>query len=282
VTSVIWPLIESFVTAGRHGPAMRSAIGWFNFTWAPAVAIPMFAMAPILEHHGQWAIGGFSSIGLAGLVLLRWFAPRPGHHDLNVASAHVGGDYPLLLRSARVLLPLSYVLNAAMSPLLPYRLESLGLAVAWKTPATATWIVARVAVFVAMWRLAFWHGRWGTLLAGAIAMTAGFAMVVAGGTIAVVLAGFAVFGTGLGIVYYAALYYAMAVGRAEVDAGGTHEGLIGAGYALGPLLGLVGGSLGRAASVATGTAIVGLVWAAVGAGAVAAAAPYFKARSRRA
>ena len=43
---------------------------------------------------------------------------------------------------------------------------------------------------------------------------------------------------GMGVTYYAALYYAMAVGRAEVNAGGTHEAFIGGGYAMGPLIGL--------------------------------------------
>ena len=82
-------------------------------------------------------------------------------------------------------------------------------------------------------------------------------------------------GAGLGIVYYAALYYAMAVGRAEVDAGGTHEALIGAGYTVGPSAGLLGTWLGG------GAAIVGIVWGIVGLGAVAAARPYVKARRDR-
>ena len=47
-------------------------------------------------------------------------------------------------------------------------------------------------------------------------------------------------GVGMGAVYYAALYYGLAVGHADVDAGGTHEGLIGVGYCLGPLVALAG------------------------------------------
>ena len=276
VTSLIWPVIESYVTAGRHGASMRSALGWFNLTWAPAVAVPMFAMAPILGTHGQWAIGGFASIGLLGLVALRWFAAQPGHHDLEVADAHVGVEYPSLLRSARVLLPLSYVLNAAMNPILPYRFETLGVDVWWETPAAATWIVVRVVIFAIMWRLPFWHGRWGTLLLGAVSMTAGFGLVVTGPTMASVLAGLAFLGGGLGVVYYAALYYAMAVGRAQVEAGGTHEALIGAGYTVGPAAGLTG------SAIAGGIGIVGVVWALVGLAGIPAVRPYLAARRRRA
>ena len=275
VTSLIWPIVESYLTAGRHGQSMRSALGWFNLTWAPAVAIPMFVLAPILETHGQWAIGGFAGVGLLGLVALRWFAPQPGRHDAELAVAHVGREYHLLLRSARVLLPLSYVLNSAMNPILPYRFEALGVDVWWETPSAATWIVVRVAVFAIMWRMGFWHGRWGTLLLGAVAMTGGFALVVAGPTLASMLVGFAVLGVGLGVVYYAALYYALAVGHARIDAGGTHEGLIGAGYAAGPLVGL-GGS-----AFAGGAGIVGTVWGLVGVASIPALRPYLEARRRR-
>ena len=137
LTSLLWPVIESYLTAGRHGESMRSALGWFNLTWAPAVAIPMFVLAPILDTHGQWAIGGFAGVGLLGLVALCWFAPQPGRHDAELAVAHVGREYHLLLRSARILLPLSYVLNSAMTPILPYRFEALGVDVWWETPSAA-------------------------------------------------------------------------------------------------------------------------------------------------
>src|SRR5690606_33164679 len=52
--------------------------------------------------------------------------------------------------------------------------------------------------------------------------------------------GLALFGFGLGGVYTGALYYVMEVGASEVEAGGTHEALIGGGYTLGPLIGLAG------------------------------------------
>ena len=41
LASIMWPIVESYVTAGRHGPSMRSAIGWFNIVWMPATALPL-------------------------------------------------------------------------------------------------------------------------------------------------------------------------------------------------------------------------------------------------
>lgn len=285
-SSFIWPTLESYVTAGRHGPEMRSSLGWFNLVWMTAVGLPLLLMPPILEHHAQWAVGAMSVANLAALVALPAFRSGPGHHDPVLAGANVQEEYPLLLQCARVLLPLSYVLNAALSPILPYRFESIGADVTVETPATATWMFVRVAAMIVMWCSGFWHGRWGTLLLAGIAMTGGFGLIVLSNTLSLMLIGFSVFGIGMGMSYYTALYYAMAVGRAEVDASGTHEALIGAGYAVGPTAGLTGiggAAVARSAgtAISDGVAIVGLVWAIVGLGAISAFQPYRRARRIR-
>jgi hypothetical protein len=97
------------------------------------------------------------------------------------------------------------------------------------------------------------------------------------------LIGFGTFGAGLGVVYHAALYYAMSVGLAEVDAGGTHEALIGGGYALGPLVGLGGMGLAQGADRpgAEAQVIVALVWSCVALAGAAAVQPYLRARRQR-
>jgi hypothetical protein len=277
LSSLIWPIIESYLTAGRHGPVMRSAIAWFNVAWMSAMAVPLFAMAPLLKDHGEWAIGGLAIAGVLAMLSLGMFGRSPGTHDAEIAAGHVADAYPHLLRCARVLLPMSYVLSSGLAPILPYRFGQIGVPLIWETPSTATWMIMRVVALVVMWKLPFWHGRWGTLLLGALTMSIGFAGVVLAGNLALMLLGFASMGIGLGVVYYAALYYAMAVGRAEVDAGATHEGLIGAGYTVGPLAGLAGNAIGG------GVAIVGVMWAVVGAAAVGAIRPYvkLKAESRK-
>ncbi len=108
-------------------------------------------------------------------------------------------------------------------------------------------------------------------------MTGGFALVVTATSLPLMLAGLGILGVGVGVIYYAALYYAMSVGRAAIDAGGTHEGLIGAGYACGPLAGLLGGVL----APGRGAGIVGVVWTVTALGTIAALRPYLRARRRR-
>ena len=57
----------------------------------------------------------------------------------------------------------------------------------------------------------------------------------------VMLMGLAGFGASQALIYLGALYYAMEVGAAAVDAGGMHEALIGLGYTIGPVCGFAVG-----------------------------------------
>lgn len=285
--SWLWPIVESYLTAGRYGSELRKAIGWWNICWTSAVALSLIAMAPLVEENARMTLvwlGALNVIAMSGLLL---FKRSPGgQHGETAAAAAVPLEYPYLLHAARMLLPLSYVLTSAMSPLLPYLFERLDLSVWWETPVAATWMTVRVLTMAFMWRLGFWHGRWGTLLLGAMAMTLGFGVVVMGISLPMMLAGLGLFGIGMGIIYYAALYYAMTVGHGAVDAGGKHEALIGVGYALGPATGFAGilatSQAKRMGLVLwDGAGVVGATWLLIGISAVGVLRPYLKARRLR-
>ncbi len=287
LSSWLWPIVESYLTAGRHGAEMRRAIGWWNLCWTGAVATAMILMSPLVEQHARLAIvllGGLHLVALAPLVC---FGRFPGTHDRETSHASISPEYPFLLRAARLLLPLSYVLNSAMTPLLPYLMNNLNIEKKYQTIATSTWMILRIVAMAIMSQMGFWQGRWGTLLLGGVAMTAGFGLAVLGLSLPLLLIGLAVFGIGMGIVYYAALYYAMAVGHAEVDAGGTHEALIGVGYTIGPITGLVGvtttGFLHENGwpQLWDGASVVVIVWILIALGAIGAWKPYMQARRRR-
>jgi hypothetical protein len=286
LSSWLWPIIESYMTAGRHGRQMRNAIGWWNLSWTGAVGIALVAMAPLVEEHARLSIVVLGALHAVALVPLRWFARAPAAHDDALAEASVAPEYPFLLRAARLLLPLSYVLNSAMSPLLPYLMTRLELEAEAQTPVASVWMWVRIIAIAVMWRLGFWHGRWGTLLLGGAAMTAGFGLAVAGLSIGLMIAGLTLFGVGMGVIYYATLYYTMSVGRAEVEAGGAFEGLIGIGYTIGPATGLLGLAVSMQAQtlgyeVRDGAAVVAVVWLLIGLSAIGIAQPYRQARRSR-
>jgi len=286
LSSILWPVVESYVTAGRHGAAMRSAIGWWNLAWTTATALSLIGMAPLMETNPRMAIVWLGAINLLALIPLLGFQRQPGSHDAEAAAETVSREYPLLLQAARMMLPLGYVLNAAMTPLLPFLLDRFDLTDGWLTPIAATWMVSRVVAMTLMWRMGFWHGRWGTLLLGGVLIALGFSVIVLSLSMITMMTGLALFGAGMGIVYYAAIYYAMAVGHGEVDAGGTHEALIGVGYTLGPGAGLIGlevtaGLRDRGYQVWDGAGVVGVVLSITAVCGIQAVRIYLRARRSR-
>jgi hypothetical protein len=278
-SAVTWPVVESYLAAGRHGRQMRAAIGWFNVTWTPATAVPLLVM-PLFARVGlNWSLG-LSTLTSAGALLVALFVlpVRPGAHEPEAATAAVGTEYPALARSSSWLLPLSYVIASTLAPVLPHRLAAVG--VAWSSPSVvaALWMGARFLTLLLMWRTGFWHGRWGTLASGCAALAAGMALVLMAGRPAPLIAGLLLFGAGMGLTYYAALYYTMAVGHAAVEASGNFEALIGIGYCVGPVVGMLGQGLGAASA---GTATVTLTWIVAALASRGALLPYLRARRAR-
>ena len=278
-SAVTFPIVESYLTAGRHGARMRSAIGWFNVTWTPATAIPLLVMPIVARASPTWAIGMSAIVNAVALVFVAALPSRPGAHEKEAATAAVGPEYRWLVRSASWLVPLSYVMYSTIGPLLPHRLASVGITSSSASLVAALWMAARFVTLFVMWRAGFWHGRWGTLVAAGATLAVGLGLVLLAPTAAGVVIGLVVFGTGMGLTYYAAFYYSMAVGHAAVEAGGGFEALIGVGYTVGPVIGLLG--YGVASPAASGSATVAFTLLAVLVASPGVIRPYFQARRAR-
>ncbi len=250
VTSItaacLWPIIESYVAAGRSAHQTRQAIGQWCIVWMASVSLALVLMAPLQQNVGwmnpRLALFAILPMSLLSLACL-WVVPsHPGHH--HAVAEEAPAEYRTHLQTSRILLPASYLLVGALSPLMPYVLQRLNLEATSETPLAAVWLSTRVVVVAVMAHVAFWHGRWSTLLAGSMLLASGFAIVVMIPSVTFIVIGLAFFGAGHGIIYYAALYYALRVGSAGIDAAGTHEALIGLGYVVGPAAGLCGFLLG--------------------------------------
>jgi hypothetical protein len=277
-SAMTWPIVESYLSAGRHGPEMRAAIGRFNVIWTPATALGLVLM-PLVSQTGMLAALVLSAVGSVGALAATLALPaHPGTHEPEAAQAAVGREYKFLLRAASWLLPMSYVLCSVMGPLLPHRLAEVSGGRAGAGVASL-WMVARFATLLTMWRTGFWHGRWATLAFGGAAIALGLAAILLAPSLGVAAAGLILFGVGMGLTYYAAIYYSLSVGHAAVDAGGTFEALIGFGYFAGPVIGLTAGAITSPAHVASAT--VGLTWLVAAVGGAGALVPYLAARRAR-
>ncbi len=239
-----WPVVESFISAGRSVTQTHRAVGRFNLTWSGAFPFPVAAAGVLIEN---WERGLFlvpAVIALAVLPVLRPLPMHPTHLALDDPNRPPADELQRLRRqllSARLLMLLSYSLIFVLVPIFPDILRNeLGLDVRIATVLASTVDVARFLMFALMHAWGGWHGHRRWLVTSAALMPAGFFMTLLGQDVATVLAGALLFGSMHGIAYYAALHYAMVVQNASVEAGGVHEGLIGFSFALGPAAALLG------------------------------------------
>ena len=243
-SAMMWPIVESYLSSGRHGHSLRSAVGVFNIVWTTATAAGLVLMGPVFAtDYSRIAIVAIGPVCALAIVCLPWFPASPPPHLEDGLPPAVPPVYRPLRTASRALLPTSYLLIGTIGPMLPYITGTIGIAPEWQTPVSSTWHAVRVLAMLAMWRMAFWHGKWSTLAAGAVLMGGGFLAAMSAGSVQSLMLALAAFGAGHAVLYYASLYYAMSVGHAEVDAGGHFEALIGVGYISGPIASLVGMSL---------------------------------------
>ncbi|HHN77276.1 MAG TPA: hypothetical protein ENK11_01195 [Phycisphaerales bacterium] len=242
-TGIMWPIVESYLSGGRSGKALNAATGRFNVLWSGAVLASFWLMAPLVEQRPIDVITALGVVQIASAGLLVKFGPNPAKHLPHQHEPHPE-SWKNLLSAFRVLLPLAYIVAGTLSPLLPTTLDQIGIREAWAPPVASAWLTSRVVVFFIFERWPGWHGRrWVPVLAGGLLLF-GFAGTVIAprlgpAALPVLIGTLTLFGAGHAMIYLGALYYALEVGRAEVNAGGVHEALIGLGYALGPAIGLV-------------------------------------------
>lgn len=281
VGAALWPVMESYLSSGRHGHDMRRAIGHFNIVWMSATGASLLLMSPILAAGAeQHALLVLAPVSVVSLALLRWFPARPAPHAVDEHRTHVPPAYVHLRSALRFVLPVSYVFISVIGPILPFRLSKLEMAPYWETPLASVWMFVRMFTVVGMAMVPAWHGRWGAIVLGVALLAGGFAAMVLAPNVWTMGAGLAAFGAGHGVLYYAALYYAMAVGSAEVDAGGIFEALIGVGYVVGPIAGLF--ALGSSSTLAESSpTLITAVWGVAAAGMLPAVFIWHRTRSAR-
>jgi MFS family permease len=239
-----WPVVESFISAGRAPAELVRILGRFNTTWAVAVPIALASSGPLIASAFPGSL--FAAAAALNALALAFVIPLP-ERPVPLDAGHPERPNPeelrrfgSLLLSARWSMMLSYALLFLLAPLMPTVLASLDLTVSEATSAASLLDLARVACFATLGAWVGWRGRQWPLALAIVTLPISFAMILFGHRLGLLLCGEVLFGMAGGITYTASLYYALVVKNASVDAGGAHESLIGLGFALGPLLGLAG------------------------------------------
>jgi len=252
ITGILWPMVESFLSGGRRGKELRATIGLWNVIWSAALVIGAWSISRFVGNAPGAALVGLGALQIASIAILLWFPREPGVHvhEEHGATPPIYAD---LLTTFRVFLPTSYVVSSALGPILPLACNAIGVPAEWQMVVTSAWLLPRCLGFLTLERWHGWHGKWSAPIVGGALFAGGFALAIFAWSIAkndpaqgldwraleILLAGLALFGLGMSVIYAGAIYCAMEVGAAEVEAGGMHEALIGVGYTGGPLLGVL-------------------------------------------
>ena len=244
---VMWPLFESYMSAGETPHSLGPVLSRYNIGWALSVA-PALSVAGLLIASGSPRL----LFALAALLYAfvwgscRAFPAQPAHLEVGHEARpdpSVITLYGGLLRASRFAMLGSYTLMYVLAPLMPQIMSGVGFETASAARASSLIDVARLSCFVGLFAYRGWHGKRMPIALAIAALPLGFALVLFGSGVAQVVSGELLFGLAAGFLYTAALYYAQVVKNASVDAGGAHEALIGLGYALGPGAGLIGTAL---------------------------------------
>jgi MFS family permease len=273
LTGVLWPIVESYIAGGRRGDDLRKTMGFWNVCWCAAAIPAALISAPMVGKAPSEAIAIMGGVHLSCLFLLRWHTKEPVPHiDDHEAHPPV---YDRLLVAFRMLMPMAYTVLTTLTPMLAVMFAAQGIAEEWQPIAGLGWVIPRVAAFALFGFWGGWHGKWWTAVVGGVLIVAGFGIAVtspllgsSGTVLPVMMLGLALFGFGAAAVYSGAIYYAMEVHKSDVDAGGTHETLVGIGYTLGPACGLLASQFVKADPATAETRFGPILFGIVGAFAV--------------
>ena len=247
LTGILWPLVESFIAGGKRGDRLVRSVGLWNVNWSSAGAIASIAVAPLIANYPLESMVLLGGIHLLSGLCLPFFPAHPAPHADGPHDPHPA-HYTALLVTFRMLLPAAYVASSTLMPLLPNLTESFNVVPVLSTLITAIYLATRSFTFLGFQFFRGWHGRWWPAIVCPALLIVGFGLVVfasrIGGNLGsgagwfALVGGLVGFGVGMAGIYSGALYYALEVGNAQVDAGGAHETLIGVGYTIGPAMGL--------------------------------------------
>ena len=245
LTGVLWPMVESFIAGGRRGDELRRTMGTWNVCWASAAIPATFLLAPLVHSYPNEAIASMTVIHLAAAWLLTRFTHEPVPLEVDEPEPHPP-IYDKLLVAFRLLMPMAYAVFTTLSPMLTTMFGDQGVDENYRPLLGLSWVVPRILGFLIFGMWAGGHGKWWPAVGGGVTLVVGFGIAVLSpqlGSPSVVLpvmmVGLGVFGLGMSMVYSGAIYYAMEVHKSDVEAGGTHETLVGIGYTAGPMCGLL-------------------------------------------
>lgn len=247
-----WPNLEALVSEGQPPGRLQRAVGVYNLVWAAASTSAYFLgpalsstlgpaslfWLPALVHGMQWCV-------LASYERRLIFVSEAKPVDLTASEVIpvVSSEKPragAFLKMSWAANPFAYVALNTVAALMPGIVQQVAVPPMWQGVFCSVWFFARFAAFAVLWKWSGWHYRRGWFYAAYAGMIVGFVGVCTSRSMVWGMVSQAIFGLGVGLIYYSSLYYSMDAGDQKGEHGGLHEAAIGAGIFVGPAVGALG------------------------------------------
>jgi MFS family permease len=264
---------------------MSRRLAAYNMVWSSAGAIAVATNGALIDHWLSGVLWLPAILHAVSALLLfipiheREAPPNPPIH-LHAEEALIA-KRTLALWLSRLALPSTYVVIYSLMAMLPSMPVIQRMSPTQGTLISSVWLAARFLAFALLAATVWWHSRPQLLLVASIAMLIAFLGAILPAAEKLpwpssndanhewLIVSQIVLGLAMGIIYSASLYFGMVLSEGSTEHGGYHEALIGAGQVVGPGLGALASAIFPNQSLATITAVAGILAASVIACAIA-------------
>ena len=243
---MMWPFVESYVTAGKVGREAGKAVASFSMSWAFMLPVGIVLMGAVKQMLGGppifYIAAGLFVLGLY-LVSKLPMHPTDAHGKAEPMDPARRKNYAMLAKASQWSMVTGYALHQLLAPIWPQiTQDELGLKnEIGQAAVSGTMDYARAMSFFLMWLTHKWYGKKWVITLSVVGSVTGFLMIyLMQSSLTAVLSGSIIFGLTEGISYFAALYYGMMSQVSTHDSGAKHEIYVGLGFTIGPILGLAG------------------------------------------
>jgi MFS family permease len=267
ITAFYWPVMMGWISKGHEGAELTKRFGFYNVTWGTASMLLPFIGGYLMEVNYLVPIGGAFVMmlgGLASVYFLTKLPPRAKNKNKinNAEDITVEQLNPLnhqFVWTSRVALLTMYtcvgVFRSQLGILYKYELGFGESIYGW---SVSIMCLSNVVVFFLMGKSHAWHYKKGIYAFSQVLMLMSLLMVIFSRNVFMQLTAAGLAGITYAVIYSSHQYYGVAGGKNRSGKMAIHETIIGAGYAIGSILGgIISDNFGRQWPYIFGCIIIG-------------------------
>jgi MFS family permease len=244
-----WPAVQaSLADLAGEGP-MAGNLGWFNIAWSTGKSCGFLVGGWMLAGFGFPALFASAACALLAVAWLVRTLPRgggavslppqtipPGEGSLPEPASSLRG-VGRFRWAAWTANATTFGIGAVLNHQYPKYLEEIGLGEGFFGTYLGGIFAAQTLTFVVLMRTTAWHYRAAPLLLAQVPLVGMLAALPWLHHPLAILATAPLLGCGLGVTYFASIFYSVASPEDRGRNAGVHEALLGAGAILLPILG---------------------------------------------